>query len=90
MRDLIKLIGTQAEVAEALGVSPRTVQWWASGRRLPDAADLAELLALAGVVSAHIEPDAVATVLRCYTKDDCGEPSIVLTLAKGRMEATDA
>jgi len=59
MRDLIKLIGTQAEVAEALGVSPRTVQWWASGKRSPTVAMFLRLLGLAKVTRVDIDGDSV-------------------------------
>jgi len=85
MKDLIKLIGTQQDVAHMLRRSRRLVTHWTAGERLPDAADFAELLALAGVVSVHVEPGADATVLHCYTEGDCGEPSLTLTLPKGRM-----
>jgi len=90
MKDLIKLIGTQQDVAHMLRRSRRLVTHWTAGERLPDAADFAELLALAGVVSVHVEPGADATVLHCYTEGDCGEPSVVLTLPKGRMGGDDA
>ena len=90
MRNLIKQAGTQQDVAKMLRRSRRLVTFWAAGERLPDAADLAELLALAGVVSVHVESGADATVLHCYTKDDCGEPSVVLTLPKGRMGGDNA
>ena len=90
MKDLIRLIGTQRDVARMLRRGQRTITRWARCGHLPDAADFAELLALAGVVSVHVEPAADDTVLHCYTEGDGGDPSIVLTLPKRRKGGSDA
>jgi len=78
MRDLIKTIGTHREVARALGVSQRSIAWWASGDRFPPADKLVRLLGLAGVVRVHVDGQA----LYCYATADASDDGVCVELVR--------